>query len=246
MMNRSRVFALVASAALALCTASPAPAGSGAPKIGADDWSMNATIIEACSCPMFCPCYFGSSPAAHVGEHAGHGGAVAEHFCRANNVFRVNKGHFGATKLDGARFWLGLDLGDDFSDGEMEWAVLHFDPSVPPEQREGIKTILTFLYPVKWKSFKLGADELIEWNATKDRAVAKLDAGRGGEVVLNRVQGNTSDPVVISNLKYWGAKRNTGFILMPNEVEAYRLGDKAFEFKGTNGFMITVDLSSKD
>jgi hypothetical protein len=29
-------------------------------------------------------------------------------------------------------------------------------------------------------------------------------------------------------------------------VEAWRAGDKAFEFKGTNGFMITFDISSKD
>jgi hypothetical protein len=34
--------------------------------------------------------------------------------------------------------------------------------------------------------------------------------------------------------------------MMPNEVEAYRAGDKPFEFKGTNGFMITLDISSKD
>jgi hypothetical protein len=33
---------------------------------------------------------------------------------------------------------------------------------------------------------------------------------------------------------------------MPNEVEAYRLGPNAFEFKGTNGFMITFDINSKD
>jgi hypothetical protein len=33
---------------------------------------------------------------------------------------------------------------------------------------------------------------------------------------------------------------------MPNDVEAYRLTDKAFEYKGTNGFMITFDISSKD
>ena len=52
--------------------------------------------------------------------------------------------------------------------------------------------------------------------------------------------------MVIKNLKYWGAPRNDGFVLMPNEVEAYRVGPKAFEFKGTNGFMITIDMTSKD
>jgi hypothetical protein len=33
---------------------------------------------------------------------------------------------------------------------------------------------------------------------------------------------------------------------MPDEVEAYRVGEKAFEFKGTSGFMITIDITSKD
>ena len=56
----------------------------------------------------------------------------------------------------------------------------------------------------------------------------------------------TSEPVVMKNLKYWGAPRNDGFVMMPNEVEAYRAGDKPFEFKGTNGFMITLDINSKD
>jgi hypothetical protein len=51
---------------------------------------------------------------------------------------------------------------------------------------------------------------------------------------------------VIQNLKYWGAPRNDGFVLMQNSVEAYRGGDKPFEYKGTNGFMITIDINSKD
>jgi hypothetical protein len=34
--------------------------------------------------------------------------------------------------------------------------------------------------------------------------------------------------------------------MMPNEVEAYREGPKAFEYKGTNGFMLIFDMSSRD
>jgi hypothetical protein len=34
--------------------------------------------------------------------------------------------------------------------------------------------------------------------------------------------------------------------MMPNEIETYREGPKAFEFKGTNGFMLTFDMTSKD
>jgi hypothetical protein len=215
----------------------------------APQWSMNATIIEACSCPMFCQCYFNDEPAGHA-EHAGmegmsHGGG--EHFCKFNNAYRVNRGTYGMTKLDGAKFWLAGDLGADFADGEMEWAVLHFDPSVTPEQREGIKVALGHVYPVKWKSFTVGADAPMEWTATKDDATAKLDGGKVGEVVLHRSKvGMTDQPTVIHNLRYFGAPRNTGFVMMKNEVEAYRAGDKPYEYKGTNGFMITLDINSKD
>ncbi|HXE79138.1 MAG TPA: DUF1326 domain-containing protein [Vicinamibacterales bacterium] len=227
--------------AVVLCLAGAVAAQQSMAK---PEWAMNATIIEACSCPMFCQCYFNDSPAEHTGHgaHAGHG---TGHFCRFNNAFRVNKGHAGATSLDGAKFWIAGDLGADFSDGEMDWAVLHFDPSVTPAQREGIVKVLTHLYPVKWKSFTVGADLPMEWQAGQDRSVARLDGGKAAEVVLNRPKvGNTDEPIVMKNLKYWGAPKNDGFVMMPNEVEAYRLGEKAFEFKGTNGFMITLDIDS--
>ena len=73
-----------------------------------------------------------------------------------------------------------------------------------------------------------------------------MDEGKTGEVVLDKFQGMTDEPIVIKNLKYWGVPRNEGFVMMPNSVEAYRGGDKAFEFKGTNGFMITLDINSHD
>src|SRR5215210_3848661 len=80
---------------LAVCTVfaadPPAKVDAGAenavaksPAAAADpDWAMNATIIEACSCPMFCQCYFDTKPAAHADAgdaadpHAGHGAQPA-------------------------------------------------------------------------------------------------------------------------------------------------------------------------
>jgi hypothetical protein len=199
---------------------------------------MEATIIEACSCPMFCQCYFNTEPAGH---HTHHGEG---HFCRFNNAFKVDSGHYGDVALEGAKCWVAGDLGGDFAEGKMDWAVLHFDKAVTPEQREGIGTILGALYPVEWGSFTMGADADMEWEATADRAVARLDGGKTAEVVLNRFAGMTEEPVAVHNLIYWGAPRNDGFVLMPNEVEAYRIGDKAFEYKGTNGFMITLGIAS--
>ena len=209
----------------------------------ASDWSMNATIIEACSCPMFCQCYFASAPAGH-GGHEGH---AEEHFCRFNNAYQINKGTYHGANLAGAKFWVAGDLGGDFTTGTMNWAVITFDPSVTKEQRDGISEIVGHVYPVKWSSFAVGTDAPMTWEAAKGDAHATLDGGKAAEVVLHsNVNKNADGPVVIKNLKYWGAPRNDGFVLMPNEVEAYRLGDKSFEFKGTNGFMITLDINSKD
>ena len=223
------------------------PSATRAQEQSEKPWSFNATIIEACSCPMFCQCYFDTKPASHAG-HGDHGGGGG-HFCRFNNAFQVNQGTYGDTRLDGAKFWVAGDLGGDFSKGQMDWAVLHFDPSVTKEQREGITKILAHVYPVKWNSFTVGKDAPIEWKHDKDKAIARLDGGKIAEVVLRRFPGNTNDPVVIKNLKYWGVPRNDGFVLMPNEVEALRVVpeyQKPFEFKGTNGFMITIDVNSKD
>lgn len=210
------------------------------------EWAMNATIIEACSCPMFCQCYFNSEPAVHAGDHGVHKGHASGHYCRFNNAYKVNKGTFGSTKLDGAKFWIAGDLGADFSKFETDWAVLTFDPSVSKEQREGIAAIIGKVYPVKWKSFNVASDATVEWTATKDMAVAKLGGGKLAEVELARFEGMTSEPVIIKNLRYFAAPRNDGFIMMPNKIEAYRVGDKAFEYRGTNGFMITFDINSKD
>ncbi|CAN5597741.1 hypothetical protein BH09PLA1_BH09PLA1_28190 [soil metagenome] len=210
-----------------------------------DKWAFNATIIEACSCPMFCTCYFDTKPSTPVG-HEGHG----EHGgCLFNNAFKVNTGTYAGTKLDGAKFWVAGDLGHDFSKGEMNWAVLTFDPSTTKEQREGIQKILGHVYPVTWKSFTVAADKPMVWEASKDKAVAKLDDGKAAEVALKRFPGNTNEPIVINNLKYWGVPRNQGFVLMPNEVQALRQapeGQQPFEYKGSNGFMITIDINSDD
>jgi hypothetical protein len=217
----------------------PAFAGQRKPAAAAPAWAMKATIIEACSCNMFCPCYFSTVPSAH-----GHG-AMAEHFCRFNMGYRVDDGQFGNTSLRGIRFWIAGDLGADFSKG-ANWAEITFDPAVTKDQRAAITTIVPNVYPVTWKEFTLGTDAPIEWNATTERAVARLGGGKAAEVVLRKNPGMTADPVVISNLRYFGAPRNTGFVLMPNEIEAYRVGKHPFEYKGTNGFMITYDITSKD
>src|SRR5215510_14057781 len=235
------MYKLILSIAFAFFVCANSSFAQSAHSSGTPDWALNATIIEACSSPMFCQCYFNTKPAAHAG-HASHV-EMAEHYCRANFAYKVNKGHYGNVKLDGVKFWLG----GDFSQGQADWVEATFEPSVTKEQRQALAVILGHVYPFKWKSFAVApADATVEWQATKDRAEARLNDGKNGELALVRYPCMTADPIVIKHLKYFGAPRNDGFILMPNEVEAYRVGDKRFEYKGANGFMITIDITSKD
>jgi len=242
-----RILVLVLAVSCCLLFAGALLAADKTP--AAKPWAFNATIIEACSCPMFCQCYFSTSPASHdmagMEGHEGH----AEAYCKFNNAYKVNKGTYNGVSLAGAKFWVAGDLGSNFGDGEADWAVLTFDPSVTPAQREGIGAILGHVYPVKWAKFEMGTDAAIVWDHKPgaDEAHATLDGGKAAEVVLkSSVAHNAAGPTVIKNLKYFGAPRNDGFVLMPNTVEAYRIGDKPYEFKGTNGFMITLDITSKD
>jgi hypothetical protein len=204
------------------------------------DWAVNTTIIDGCSCRMLCPCIFGSpatvgSAATH--EHAGH------RSCYFNQAFRVNKGHHGPVRLDGLKFWFAGDKGD------AKTVQLTFEPSATGEQRAAIRLFLSHFLPLKWTSFTEGPDAKIDWKAEAVSAEARLDGGKAAEVVLVRNPGATGEgTTVIQNMSYFGATRNDGFHILPVELVALRRGPKPapFEFRGTSGWTITVDMNSRD
>src|SRR5260370_1949294 len=59
-------------------------------------WQMKADYVEACSCHLFCPCYFN--------KHAEHPQ------CEVNMAVKVREGYSGNTNLTGAKYWLTRDL----------------------------------------------------------------------------------------------------------------------------------------
>jgi len=204
------------------------------------DWAVNATIIDGCSCRMLCPCIFGSpatvgSAATH--EHAGH------RSCHFNAAFRVNKGYYGKLPLDGVKFWFAGDKGD------AKTVELTFEPSATQEQRTAIRAFLPHFLPLEWTSLTEGPDASIEWKAEAVRAEARLDGGKAAEVVLTRNPGATGKgTTVIKNMSYFASTRNDGFNILPVERLAYRRGPKpaSFEFRGTSGWTITIDMNSRD
>src|SRR5258706_13069729 len=176
------------------------------------DFEIAASYIEACSCDMFCPCYFNTHSTNHMDEH--HADA---HFCRANLVLKVDKGHYKETKLDGAKVWIATDLGSDWSTGKDSWAVLNYDPSVTPEQKTALNDIIGQLYPFKWQKFDVDTQGFT-WDVDEKAGVARAKMNNGkGEVVLEKYKGD--DPngeIVVQNLKYWTAQSNDGFRMWKN------------------------------
>jgi hypothetical protein len=200
------------------------------------DFDMTATYIEACSCDMFCPCYFNTRSTHHGNEH----------FCRANLVMKVDKGHYKNVKLDGAKVWIATDLGSEWSTGKDSWAVLNYDPSVTAEQKAALNDIIGQLYPFKWEKFDIDTQGFT-WNIDEKTGVAhaKMENGKG-EVVLERYKGDDpSREIVMQNLKYWQSQSNDGFRMWKSKQESFDGKGHKFSYEGTNGFLITIHFSGQ-
>jgi hypothetical protein len=230
----SLVFFLGLSAALTLAQYGAPSQEKATPK---PDFDLTATYIEACSCDMFCPCYYNTHATHH---HEGD-------YCRANLVFRTDKGYYKETKLDGAKVWIATDLGSDWSGtGKDSWVVIHYDPSVTAAQKTAFSDILTQLYPIKWQQADVDTQGFAWKIDTKTgEAHAKMNNGKG-EVVLQRVSGDAPDhEVVVHNLKYWLAQSNTGFRMWKSEHEAFEGHGHNFSYDDTNGFLITIHFTGQ-
>lgn len=92
------------------------------------DWSIQGEELANCNCNFGCPCQFGVLPTDGI--------------CEAAVVYRVNKGHYGDTNLDGLMAagvykWPGpIHEGN----GEMQLII---DPKANDDQRAALEAIMT-------------------------------------------------------------------------------------------------------
>jgi hypothetical protein len=207
--------------------------GAARPANRAGTYDVTGDVIEACSCPLFCGCYFNTEP-------------NNPHMCQFNNAYQFRPGsHYGNVDLSNARVWLSGDLGDVLSTGTAAYAMVTFDKKTSPAQREAIGTVLGKIYPVKWAKMETREDD-IDWHHD---AAHKADHARMGsgmaEVSLARGQWeSTRMPTMISGLKYFGANSNDGFILAKGTH--YFHGDAMkYDLKDMNGFFVTVHSKGK-
>jgi len=191
----------------------------------AKTWAIKADYIEACSCSLFCSCYYNTSP---------EGGMM----CEFNNAVKIAEGHVGNVKLNGKKFWMSGDLGGDFTKG-MKSAVVTFEPGTTKAEKDAIMFIVGKLYPVTWKEVNM--DEApITWERNGMNGYAKL--GDKGEVKLTGAKGADGKQQVINNLNYWGAQKNSGFELAYSD-HRYKGFGHDYKLEKRNGFFIHVESS---
>jgi hypothetical protein len=189
-------------------------------------WSVKADYIEACSCHLFCSCYFNTAPEDGM-------------MCKFNNAVKIAEGHVGDVKVDGLKFWISGDLGGDFTKG-MKTAIITLEPGTSNKEEEAIKFLVGKIYPVKWK--KVEADHAqIKWEQTGTKGHAVLGNGQG-EVVLEGVTDSDGQQSVLRNVKYWGAQTNTGFYLAKS-THHYKGHGYDYSLKDRNGFFIHIESS---
>jgi len=201
--------------AVSLSALPPAPA-----------WQMKADYVEACSCHLFCPCYFN--------KHAEHP------YCNFNMAVTVREGHSGDVNLTGAKYWLTGDLGDKWgTEKKGNWVLVSFDPSTTKAQRDALAPMILKTYGLEWGELKV-QEAPIEISRNGDVVEAKLANGQMAYMKLQREPGSDGKGVVLKNVDYFGAASNGGFEMYKTVEHRADAGGHQFTHSGTNAFLITI------
>jgi hypothetical protein len=197
------------------------PLSSASPK-----WWMKADYVEACSCMLFCPCYFN--------PHAQHP------YCEFNMAVTVREGRSGAVDLAGAKYWLTGDLGDKWgTEQRAKWVIVTFDPATSKAQRDALAPMILKTYRLEWPELKV-QEAAIEISRSADIVEAKLEGGKLAHMKLKKEPGADGKGVVLQNVNYFGAKSNEGFHLYKSIVHSADIQGHKFSYSGRNAFLITI------
>ena len=214
---------IVLALLLPLMGADTNKAGSGAAR-------MKADYVEACSCHLFCPCYFN--------KHAEHMS------CEFNMAVKVREGRAGVTNLAGAKYWLTGDLGENWgTQKKAAWVTATFDPSTSKAQRDALVPLILRTYGLEWGELK-AAEAPIEIKNQGDIVEASLAGGKMAHMKLKREPGVDGTGVVLKNVKYFDAQKNDGFVLYRSMDHSADINGHKFKYSDRNAFLISIESES--
>jgi len=219
-----RVWASLLTLAVAVGLAvAAAPAGPA--------WKMKADYVEACSCHLFCPCYFKDSQGHKHAEHP---------FCEFNMAVTVREGHSGNIDLANTKYWLTGDLGDKWgTEKKANWVMVSFDPKTTQAQRDALAPIILKTYGLDWGELKV-QEAPIEIRQSGDIVEAKLADGQRAYMKLQREPGVDGTGVVLKNVKYFDAVQNDGFQMYKSIEHRADVAGHQFSYSDRTAFLITI------
>jgi len=97
----------------------------------APKWTISGEFMESCNCDYLCPCIYTNSQ-----------GDVTHDHCTSIQVYRIDEGKFGGTKLDGLKFALFIRSGKKMSDGNWVFAGV-VDETADEAQRMALTAIVS-------------------------------------------------------------------------------------------------------
>ena len=188
---------------------------------------MKADYVEACSCHLFCPCYFN--------KHAEHP------YCQFNMAVKVREGKSSTTNLAGAKYWLTGDLGENWgTQKKAEWVTVSFDPSTTKEQRDALAPLILNTYGLQWSDLKV-QEAPIDITQQGDIVEASLQNGKMAHMKLKKEPGADGNGVVLKNVNYFGAQSNDGFALYKSLDHSADVSGHKFQYSDRNAFLITIE-----
>ncbi len=192
--------------------------------------TIKLDYVEACSCHLFCPCYFNKQ---------------AEHpYCEFNMAVKVRQGMSGKVSLAGAQYWLTGDLGNDWGTKKRaKWAFVTFDPEVSREQRDALAPMILKTYGLEWGELKI-QEAPIDVKHTGDIVEAKLSGGKLAYMKLKREPGADGKGVVLKNVKYFDAPSNDGFVMYKSIEHSANLPGHTFKYSDRNAFLISLNAEA--
>jgi len=214
-----RVFGAVASAlAIAVSTAvvvvavEPQTAQSATP-----DWHIAATLSEACSCTVSCPCNFGGKPSHDP--------------CQGNRMVTITTGHVGSVDLAGVSFLIAWDL--------SSWSKVYVNDRVTDAQQ---KVLETTVLPAAWGQFRRGGVPVSKAPLTIERTEDRVRfSSPESSVEMTVMRGPGQRPVKILNLPNPYFQDYTQY---RSVVHQHTDPDHSFSHSGTNGLTSTWEAGS--
>src|SRR5437667_198404 len=193
---------------------------------GEPSWRMKADYVEACSCHLFCPCYFN--------KHAEHP------MCEFNMAVIVREGYSGNVDLANSKAWLTDEIGDKCgTEKKATWVTVSFDSKTTQAQRDALAPIILKTYGLEWGELRV-QEAPIEIRQSGDIVEAKLADGKQAYLKLQREPGVDGKGVVLKNVKYFDAVQNDGFQMYRSIEHRADVAGHQLSYADRNAFLITI------